>query len=84
MDGAVILLVQVPVTIFAVAIGFWRVHEKLRDRIDKVKDEATAAKNASEKVETQFQGFIDICQAHREGFDKRIHRVEKIVNNKRK
>ena len=84
MDGsAIILLVQVPVTIFTVAIGFWKVHDKLRDRIDLAKDEAVAAKNASKNVETKFQGFMDVCQAHRDGFDVRVSRVEKVVNHKK-
>lgn len=83
MDGSIILLIQIPVTVISVAIGFWQVHERLRDKIDTVKDEAIAAKNASKNVETKMQGFIDTCQAYREAFDKRITRVEKTENSRR-
>jgi hypothetical protein len=76
MDGVTVLFIQVPVTIITIGIGFWKVHDKLRDKIDETTKEATEAKNAA-------QNLAGICKAHRESFDRRVTRLEARDNSRK-
>ena len=91
MDNISATVLQVGATVVTVGLGFWRVHEKLRDRIDgvgkeitAVKDEiaqdrvaTTAVKGAVDLVGSKVDNFTNLCAAHRGSLEDRIKRMEK-------
>lgn len=88
MDGGYIL-VQIVTTVVAVGIAGFGLHKALSDGIDKAKDAATGAREASLNVQgdvkelgATLDGFANTCEAHRDGFNQRIKRLESKANKK--
>lgn len=90
MDGLGIFI-QTVATAAVVGFGGWGIYSKLSDKVDKAKDAAQSAKNGCtelkgdiKELHTKLAGFSEICSAHRESFEQRVNRLEKIQNKKAK
>lgn len=78
-----VFVIQIGATVLTVLLGFWKVHEKLRDRIEDVKKEiaqdrlaTTSLMGAVGIVGQKVDNFTNLCAAHRGALAQRIEKLE--------
>jgi hypothetical protein len=74
------LFLQAVGTLAVIGLMVWRLYSKLSDKIDIVEDKTTEIKGDLKSNNTKLDGFSKTCEAHREGFNRRIARNEAKLN----
>jgi uncharacterized protein YdcH (DUF465 family) len=82
MDG-IGIIIEVAATVAFVGLGLWRIHSKLGDKIDRVKDEASACRSEISGLKSKVEDFPKICDARHSSLNSRISRLEKAANSKK-